>query len=62
MMAMSWNRALGEACVEQGYGWIDVSSRLIDHATGLVDRRFCKDDDTEIHLEEQALAPLYAGA
>ena len=62
-MSMAFNALLGAEVCRHGFGWVDISPQLMDEeGTGIVAKRFRKNDMADIHLEERATAPIYAEA
>ena len=64
-MALYFNTELKERASAAGFKFVDVSSQLIDKETGFVAdcyKRTSSHTELEIHLDENAIKPLYVEA
>merc|ERR1712048_526849 len=59
-MAMEFNRKLKEKCEEMdGIYFIEIASEIMDEKTEIVQQKFVKQKEKDIHLEPNSLIPIY---
>eukprot|EP01084_Bolivina_argentea_P099880 179471_1 len=58
-MALKFNIVLKDKCEKFGCLFVEVSSEIIDENTGIVEDKFVKKNEIDIHLNPKALIPIY---
>ena len=58
-MAMRFNEILMNKCKEFECLFVQVSSEIIDEKTGIVQEKYIKKDEIDIHLDPKSLIPIY---
>eukprot|EP01083_Nonionella_stella_P133389 405524_1 len=60
-MALRFNKRLKQKCdeCEGKFVCVDISSEIVDRNTGIVDAKYLKKDEIDIHLNPKSLVPVY---
>ena len=58
-MALKFNEKLGQRCKQFGYYFVEISSEIIDEKTGIVQDKYVKEYEHDIHLNPKPLIPVY---
>ena len=59
-LTLDYNAMLREAAKERGLPYVDISDRILDRGSGVVDRAFCHPDPEDHHLHPERAAALWA--
>ena len=58
-MALQFNEKLKQKCKEFECLFVEISSEIIDEKTGIVQRKYVKQNEVDIHLDPKSLIPIY---